>query len=490
MNPALEPPPDGAVRGGAALGASRAGRQLLRLGVMILLARLLGPDEFGVVAILAAIFAVGAVFQDFGLSSAIVQRDTVAARTLHTLFWINAGSGALLALLFFVLAEWIAALFGRPELIALCRVAALSFLLNGLALQSRALLQRRMQFATQARADLAASLLSGLAAILLALGGAGWWALIGQMLIFDLLALVLLWRAAPPDIGAPAWSAELAAMLRFGGSLFGFNLLLAVAQNLGTALLGAQVNAAASGLYKRAFALASVPQALAFGVAAHVALPRLSRARHSNTEFARFYVQSAQLTALMTVPIAAAFASLGEPVARFVYGAGWSQAGPLLAAFAPGLAVAPLLHGTGTVMLARGDSGRVLRWGVFGSAVIVACTVLGLRWGALGVALGWSLSQLLLLIPGLRYAFVGTGLSVRTLLRPVAGIYVAGAAMALIAWGARELGSAWAVWWQVPFCLAVSGVVYLVLAYAVFGQRELIDLVVQRLRRRPPAPTP
>lgn len=474
----------GAIRGGAAIGASNAGRQLLRLGIMIVLARLLTPDQFGVVAVMTAIFAVAAVFQELGLSAATVQRDQVSAQAVSTLFWVNATAGTLLTLLFIALAPLIADFFARPELTLLCRFAAISFLLNGLVVQHRALLQRNMQFGRRAMVDLSAAALAGMGALILALAGFGTWALVAQILIADVVTLTLIFWAVRFVPRRAAWTQEVREMLRFSGSLLAFNVVVSLAQNLSTALLGRGTGAPAAGVYTRAFALANIPQILMYGAATHVALPRLSRVRDSPEEFASFYCQGVQLMALVTVPVAAIFAVFGDQLALFVYGAQWGEVGALLRAFAPGLAVAPLLHSTGQIFLARGESHRMLRWGLFGTSIIGIGTVVGLRWGALGVAWGWSATTLLLLLPCLFYTFHGSAITVRRVATSLRGVYGAAVGMAVVGWGVRQLLSPLVLWLQLPLALAITMSAYLALAWFVFGQRALIESVFDRIFRR------
>lgn len=476
----------GAIRGGAAIGASNAGRQLLRLAIMIVLARILTPDEFGVVAVMTAMFAVAAVFQELGLTAATVQKGSVSTDAVSTLFWINAAAGLVLALLFELLAPLIAWFFARPELIPLCRVAALTFLLNGLMVQHRALLQRNMQFGKRATADLSAAAIGGAGALLLAIAGFGTWALVAQILLTDLVTLTLTWWAVRFVPGRPVWTHEVHEMLRFSGPLLAFNVVVSLAQNLSTALLGRGTGAAAAGLYTRAFALANIPQLLLYGAATHVALPRLSRVKDSAEAFASFYCQGVQLMALATVPVAAIFAVFGEQLALFVYGPQWGEVGVLLSAFAPGLAAAPLLHSTGQIFLARGESHRMLRWGLFGTGVIGIGTVVGLRWGALGVACGWSATTLLLLLPGLHYAFRGSAVTLGRVVLAVRGVYAATAGMAIIGWAARELLAPLAPWLQLPLGLAIAATAYLALSWFLCGQRALIESVFARLLRRTP----
>lgn len=442
---------------------------------------MLSPDEFGVVAVLSAIFAVAGVFQELGLSAATVQRRELSEAAVSSLFWINTAIGVVLTLSFVALAPAIASYFGRAELQVLCPILAMTFLLNGLTVQHRALLQRDMRFGTQARIDLTAAAAGGGAALLLAWNGTGYWALVAQMLVGDSLALLLLLRAVPLVPGRPVWSDEVADMLRYGASLFGFNVVYSISQNLSTALLGRAAGAPAAGIYTRAYVLANLPQTLLYGAAAHVALPKMSRIREAEQEFAAFYFQSARLVALVTVPVAVVFAVFAREIALCVYGRQWGEVADLLRAFACGLAVTPLMHTTGQIYLARGDSHRMFRWGVFGSAVICLGTVVGLRWGAVGAAWGWSAASLLLLFPCLYYAVRGSSISVPSLLKSVSGVYAAALGMLFTGWTVRALLEGAPLGLQLPLSLLAAFLAYAGLAFFVCGQKTLIESVLARI---------
>lgn len=443
----------------------------------------MSPEEFGAVAVIAAVMALGMVLQEAGLSAATVQREQVSIQAISSLFWINSLFGALLTLLFFGLAGPIAGFFASPELAGLCRVAALTFVLNGVVVQHRALLQREMRFEATAAVDLLSALFGGLCAVWMALAGWSYWALVGQILITDVLALLLLIRAVRWSLTPPALTAELREMLRFGLSLLGFNVVLCIAQNLHVVMLGRGVGIAAAGVYTRAFALASIPQTLLQATAAHVALPKLSRARQDEAVFAAFYFRGLQLLSLVTLPVALGFAIFGDQIAVLVYGTQWAEVAGLLQIFSLGLAVSPLLHSTGQVFLSRGESHRMLRWGIFGACVIGTGSLIGLRWGVTGVAWGWSATTLLLLFPCLAYAYRGSSLSIAAALRAVGGVYAAAACTLPLGWLLRQSLSDGPLLLQLLLALGSSLLIYFGLCYFLFGQKSLISQVIDGVLR-------
>lgn len=476
-----------ALQGSVAVLVSSLGRQLIRLGIVVLLARLLTPEEFGLVAILSSICAIGVAFQDLGLSSATVQRATISALAIGTLFWINSGVGAILTAVLFAMASRLAAFYGQPALEPLCQALSLTFLLNGAAQQSRALLRREMRFMSEAKIDLASAIVGGLCALGLAVSGFGYWALVAQVLVMDALCLILLLGTIRPPTHAPAITPEVRELLRFGGSVFAFLVISAVASNLTVIVMGAVAGPAETGLYTRAFALATITHAFMTAAASRVAFSRLSHLQNEPAEFARFYYRAAQSLMLATLPIALAFGAFGDPISRLVYGEQWGRTGTLLRIFAVGTAVLPLSFLLGQVLMARGESRLLMRWTVAATCVLGVSTLIGLRWGIEGVAWAWSIATAIQVLSALWLTLRRSSVTGRGTFDAVRGpVYAALVSLPLAVWIAG-LETTFPPWLMLAAGLLMTGLVYAGLAYGVFGQRELLDgligRMVQRLRR-------
>ena len=150
---------------------------IARIAVIIILARLLNPNDFGMMAMVASTFGILSMFKDFGLSTATVQRTEVSEQQLSVLFWINVLVGCLLATITLISA-WPAAMFYRePRLVTLCAAFAATFILEASGIQHAALLQRQMRFSALALIDSASLIASSILGVVLALLGTGYWAL-------------------------------------------------------------------------------------------------------------------------------------------------------------------------------------------------------------------------------------------------------------------------------------------------------------------------
>src|SRR3954469_9602329 len=180
-------------RGGAVLLGAQMVRVLGQMGTLVVLARLLPPQAFGLLAMVAAIGLVLDLVKEFGLSSATIQKSDITHAQVSALFWVNAGVGAALAALLFLAAPLIAEFYGQPELEDIARWLAVGFVASGLTVQHWALLRRQMRFGAIAGMETAADLASFAAAIALAVAGWGYWALVVQRLIPPIVLLFASW---------------------------------------------------------------------------------------------------------------------------------------------------------------------------------------------------------------------------------------------------------------------------------------------------------
>lgn len=406
-------PPDGAVDGpageepdGRTLGDRAArgvlvalGGQGLRIGVqvlsVVLLSRLLGPTDYGLLAMVMAVIGVADVFRDLGLSTAAIQARTLSARQRSNLFWVNTGTGLLLTLLAVAAAPLLEGLYGRPELGAMTQALGVIFVLNGIATQYRADLTRRLRFGRLAAVDVAAPAAGLLVGVVLAAGGAGYWALVGQQLGQYLVMTVLVvaagrWRPLRPDRHVP-----MDGLLRFGWHMVGIELIGYAGRNADTLLIGTRSGAAALGLYNRAYQLLMAPLGQVRAPTTQVALPVLSRVQDDELRWAA-YVRRGQLALGYTL-VAGLGVVVGaaEPITAVFLGDRWDGVAPVLRFMAVGGICQTLAFVGYWVYLSRGLTPALIRYSLFETAVRLACIVVGSGWGVVGVAAGFALAPAL-----------------------------------------------------------------------------------------------
>src|SRR5438094_838343 len=247
------------IRGGLARLCAQGANFFLRLGSLMILARLLGPKDFGLVGMVTAFTGVLTLFRDFGLSSAAIQRTNVTDEQISTLFWINIVFGALLGLLSVAVAPAIAAFYHEPRLFGVTSVLAIGFLFNAAGVQHGALLQRQMRFTSLAVINTVSLILGTGIAIGGAKAGYGYWALVALKLSLLLTVTIGFWLTTAWVPGMPHRRAGIRSMVRFGGSLTLIGLVVYVASNFEKVLLGRFWGVDALGIYGRAYQLSNIP---------------------------------------------------------------------------------------------------------------------------------------------------------------------------------------------------------------------------------------
>lgn len=377
-------------------GLVTIGGQLLKLVVqllsVVLLARALTPADYGLVAMVLAVIGVADIFRDFGLSSAAVQARTLSVAQRDNLFWLNLGIGAGLAALVATGAPLLAMVYGRPELIDLARVLAVTFVLNGAATQYRADLNRRMRFSSLAAADVVAPAIGLAVALVSAALGAAYWAIVIQQLSTILVMLVLVvafgrwvphgWRRREPMDG----------LVRFGFSLMASQVLGYLGKNVDSLTIGIRFGATPLGFYNRAFQVLMTPLGQLRAPTTTVALPVLASLQDDDVRFGD-YLRRGQLVMGYTLVAGLGLVIGGaEPLTALLLGPRWMSVTPLLTVLGIAGMFQSLAYVGYWVYLARGMTSALLQYTLVTTSMMVLAILVGSTWGVLGVACGYAVS--------------------------------------------------------------------------------------------------
>lgn len=381
----------------------------------IVLAHMLTPADFGLVAMVTAITGLGQSFADLGLSEATIQHPQIDHDQVSNLFWINAGIGLALAAITLCLAPFLAWFYREPRLTAITSVVSLTFLIGGLRVQHDALLRRNMRFLALAIRDIAAYAIAVPGAIFLAWRGAGYWAIVALPLLLNFVQMSLSWAMAGwiPDL--PRRGSEIRSLVAFGGSVAASYLTFNFTRSADSILIGWHWGAGPLGLYSRAMNLLLLPVRQLGTPARSVAVPAFSRIQHDKERLARFYLRTASLIMWITAPVFGFLFVVASPVVILTLGKQWRASGPvfqILAIFAFGQLLYESLI---WLFISRGHSKRLLRLVLVMCPVTIAGYAIGLPFGIRGVALSGALTMLLTFPWVLSYSFKGTALTLARL---------------------------------------------------------------------------
>ena len=478
-----------AIRGGAAKLAGQLVVMALRLGSLVVLARLLDPSDFGLVAMVTVVTSVFDIFVTGGLSAATIRHEDVTDAQISTLFWINVAIGALLAVLCVVIAPFLNVFYHEPRASHIIIALAPAFIINGMGVQHVALLQRNLRYVTLSAIEVASQVASAAISIGMALAGFGYWSLVASVIAVPACLTIGAWIATKWVPGLPRRDSGISSMLRFGGTVSLNGLVVYAAYNLEKVLLGRYFGADALGLYGRAYQLAHMPtQALntALGGVTFAALARLQR---EPARFKNYFLKGYSLIVSITLPTTIFCAVLADDIILVVLGPKWQEAATIFRLLAPTILVFGIINPLGWLLQSIGLQERSLKIALVIAPLVGFAYLIGIPFGPNGVALAYSAAMMLWLIPHVLWCLYGTPIAPSDLLFAAGRPLLSGAAAACAAIFIQHLVAG------VPspvIRLALAGgamfAVYAATLLFVMNQKALYLDVLQGLQRTPVHP--
>jgi len=369
-------------------GADLALRQALQFAVTVALARILTPADIGTVALLTLFTGIASVLMDGGFSAALIQRQDVDHVDESTVFWFNVGIGAILSLALCGAAPAIASFYGMPELKALTIVLASTVFIGAFGAVQTTLISKRVEFRTQLKISVLATLISGGAAVVLAWLGYGIWSLAARAVLMTSVSTSLLWVF---NSWRPAWQFSMGSARRlfgFGGYHLASSLLDTIYGRFYTLLIGKLYGARELGFYSNADTTSLMLSGFPLTVLARVAFPMFSAAAQDKATMRRGMQLSIRGMMLINVPIMLGLAALAEPLVRALFGAQWAPAVPILRVLCLAGLLYPLHMINFHALMAQGHSRLVFRLELVKKSLGVAFAAIGAIYGVIGIA--WS----------------------------------------------------------------------------------------------------
>jgi polysaccharide transporter, PST family len=405
-----------AARGGIIMFSGQALKISLQIINLIILARLLLPEDFGLVAMVLAIFGICDILLDFGLSTASIQAAQITKKQISNLFWVNVLIGIVLAVIAFLSSEKLASFYGRPELITIAQVMSLSFIFNGISAQYKAQLNRELYFKKMVTAEVLAISCSIAIGIYCAHQGLGYWAVVAQLLaqsLIQMLMYVIFGRWIP---SLPDRSEDIRGFLNFGWGLVGSQLLVFLSNNVPSMLIGRQIGANQLGLFDRANRLLMLPLNQLNAPLSAVALPILSKLEAEDKEkYNRFLLFGQNIIVHIVVFSLALATCQTEQLVTLVLGAQWREMVPVFIGLSFAGIFLVLSYTSYWVFLTKGITASLFRMGIIGRPIVILITCLGLFGDVIGVAYAYSLGLMFQWLLGL-YWLRNTGIPIRAMI--------------------------------------------------------------------------
>ena len=392
------------VRGGATTLIAQAATFLLKLGSITVLARLLAPEDFGLVAMVVTVTGFVEMFRDAGLSTATIQRAEITHAQVSTLFWINVALGVTFMLTTAALAPPVAWFYREPRLIAIMLALSPTLVIGGLAIQHQALLYRQMRFGTLASIQLLSQAAGLGAAIVAAVFGLRYWALVVMLAGSSAVATLLTWLCCDWRPGLPRRGSGVRPLLSFGLNLAGFNLANHFFRKGDNIIVGWFWGPGLLGLYDRAYTMVMLPLSQANFPLWGVAVPALSATQSDPARYVRGYLQVVRFVTLLGMPLAVLIGVMADEIVLVVFGPAWLPSASILRILSIGGAAQVLLNTAGILFVTSGRTDRQLRQGLVCSACMLAGFLIGVPFGGEGVAAAFSLVMWISGYPLMAYA--------------------------------------------------------------------------------------
>jgi len=378
---------------------AQATQLAFRLVSTVVLARLLTPDAYGLVAMVTVVTGFIGLFKSLGLATATVQAPRVSHAELNGLFWLNVAFGAIAFVVAVAVAPVLAIVYSEPRVTPLVAGLAVTFLLGGLGVQHQAILRRAMRFGTVAWIEISSMAVGTVGAIVFASQGAGPWSLVGGFVVTEITNLVLVWHVVEWRPTRPRFDAKVGEMVALGRDLTQFNVLNYWARNLDNFLIGRFWGASQLGLYNRAYQLLLLPLQQVTTPLSSVAIAALSRLNGEDLRYRQAYVRLLEKVVIACLPMTAFLFINAAPVVDVLLGPTWHEVAPVFMPLAVAGMVQPVTATFIWMLVSQGRRSDLRLWGIVGSLLSCAAIVAGMSRGVIAVATFYAACELFVRAP-------------------------------------------------------------------------------------------
>ncbi len=447
-----------------------------QFGIAILLARLLSPEDFGAMAMVMIVTAIGTCLAGAGFGQAIIQKDECSEPQLSSVFWFSLCVSIVLAIGVCAGATSAAEFLTMPVLSAILPLASVSLILSGLQSVHSALLARRLEFRVLAQITAVATVLSGAVALGLAFTGFGIWSLVWQQIAFGLASVACLWYKCKWRPRCRGSLRCLKPHARFGVYIAGANLLETVFGRLNAIAIGKVFSATELGFYTRAESFRALPTNLVLSIIDRVAFPVFSRDRGNPFILLRGYQKAASVAVFISAPIMVGLSLRAEPIVDVLLGSKWEASASILAILAiGGLFYIP--HSINTSLIkAIGAPQVFFKIEIIKKVLLVSAVVIGIQFNVLVMAWGQVAVTTITFAMSSAVCIKNLNISVRELVDVMARPVLPSLVLGLWLWIAQSVMPIEVAWQELSVSCVTGAIVFLV-AGLCFKSRELSALV-------------
>lgn len=369
----------------------------------IILARILAPSDFGIIAMIGIFFAVAQSFVDSGFSNALVRKTDRREEDLSTCFYFNIGVGIVAYIVLFLIAPFIADFYNQPILSPIIRITGFGVVLNSLCVVQQALFTIKIDFKSQAKVTLSATIISGIVGVVLAYQGYGVWALVWQGVVMSLVRMGLLWLMSKWRPKAGFSKDSFHYLFGYGSKLLASGLLDTIYNNIYPIVIGKFYSPAQLGNYSRALSFAQLPSSNITSILQRVTFPVLSTIQDDLPRLQTNYRRLLKLSAFIVFPLMMGLAAVAFPLIRVVLTPKWEGCSLYLQIICFALMWYPIHAINLNLLQVKGRSDLFLRLEIIKKIVGVCIMCITIPLGITAMCIGMVVSSLISLFINTHY---------------------------------------------------------------------------------------
>ncbi|MEZ5098342.1 MAG: lipopolysaccharide biosynthesis protein [Thermoleophilia bacterium] len=373
--------------------ASQLVLQGARFAVVVILARLLTPTDYGLAGMVVVLSSLALIFSDLALGAALVQRRTLTQKDKSTVFWTGLGTGVVFAALGVGLAGPVARFYGEPDVEPLFAAFSATFVITALAGTQTALLTREMDFKALELRMMAGAVAGAVAGITIAATGGGAWAILAQQLTAACVSTLMLWRMSTWRPTFEFSLASLRSLAGFSANVFTTRILFYVTRTVDTLLIGRFLGSAAVGAWTISNAVVLFPSNQVAGPIQEVLYPAFSRLQDEPARMADAWIRVNRLVASLSVPALLGMIVVAPDFVHVVLGSRWDVAVPVIQTMAWVGLLQSLQRLNSSILQARDRTRLLLVYAVVVCSAVTGGIAGGLHWGVTGVAIGYAVAS-------------------------------------------------------------------------------------------------
>lgn len=457
----------------------RFGVQIVAFLVTLVMARLLTPDDYGMVGMLTIFIAVSQSLIDAGFSQGLIRKRDVSQEDTSTVFFFNIAASLAIYFILWICAPFISRFYNMPQLVILTRILTLGIVINSLGMVQRALFTIRLDFKTQAKASFSASVVAGGIGIWMAYADFGVWALVGFQLLNFFTNTLFLWIVSPWRPSAVFSRNSFRELSSFGVGIAASSVIDNLYRNLYLLVIGKWFRAETLGYYTRAQQFGEMPINFS-SIIQRVSFPVLCTHKEENEILVGMLLKFIRIAAFVTFPIMTGMAAVAHPMIVGILGQKWEFSALLLQILCMGLMWYPISVLNQNMLQVKGKSGMFFRLEVIKKVVGVTIICATLHFGLIPLCLGQMVNWWITIVISGIYTGKVVPLGLGRQLLNVLPAFLCSFIMAGISWGITCFFTPGMLGFTVS---TVAGIiVYLLLSVTILRSdvRELRSLIKKR----------